>query len=99
MYLAYLPAITIFLGISLGLTVFAPKLYMLNWLYVVFGFGSIYFGGLFDLDKSIQRFTPFGWVKSIPVKDLDPTVTIWLSVIAIGLILVSVIGYRRKDLV
>lgn len=99
MYLAYLPAIAIFLGISLGLTVFATKLYMLNWLYVVFGFGSIYFGGLFDLDKSIQRFTPFGWVKSIPVKDLDPTVTIWLSVIAIGLILVSVIGYRRKDLV
>lgn len=99
MYLAYLPAIGIFIGLALVFTVYLPKLYMLNWLYLVFGFGSIYFGGLLKLDGNIQKLTPFGWLQDIPVKSLDPAAITTLCVIAFSLIFVSIIGYRRKDLV
>ncbi|WP_334331926.1 ABC transporter permease [Companilactobacillus sp. HBUAS59544] len=97
--LGYWPATMIFLGISACLVGWLPKLISLNFGYLIISFFIQYFGKLLKLPDWTEKLTPFGYLTKVPVKDFNPT-TFWFQLaLALILIVIGYIGYRRRDLV
>ena len=97
--LGYWPATMIFLGISACLVGWLPKLISLNFGYLIISFFIQYFGKLLKLPDWTEKLTPFGYLAKVPVKDFNPT-TFWFQLaLALILIVIGYVGYRRRDLV
>lgn len=97
--LGYWPATMIFLGISACLVGWLPKLISLNFGYLIISFFIQYFGKLLKLPDWTEKLTPFGYLAKVPVKAFNPT-TFWFQLaLALILIVIGYIGYRRRDLV
>ncbi|MFC6164023.1 ABC transporter permease [Lactiplantibacillus dongliensis] len=96
--LAYFPAMLVMIAFASLLVGWAPKLRHLSWLWVFYGFFSLYLGSLIDLPKWAKQLTPLGFVNKVPMKAIDWTTNWWLLAITVLLLLVAAIGYRRRDL-
>lgn len=98
-FYGYLSPLLIFLGISACLVGWLPKLTALNYGYLVIGFFVQYFGKLLKLSDWTKKLTPFGFIKQVPVKNFDVS-TFWFQIgIAVLLIIIGYIGYRKRDLI
>lgn len=98
-FYGYLPPLLIFLGISACLVGWLPKLTTLNYGYLIIGFFVMYFGKLLKLPDWTKKITPFGFINQVPVKNFD-VATFWFQIgIAIILIVIGYLGYRRRDLI
>ncbi|WP_334340867.1 ABC transporter permease [Companilactobacillus sp. HBUAS56275] len=95
----YLPALMIFLGISICLVGWLPKLISLNYGYLIAAFFIQYFGKLLKLPGWLSKLTPFGYITKVPVKNFDPATFWWQLLLAVVLIIVGYLGYRRRDLI
>lgn len=95
----YLPALMIFLGISICLVGWLPKLISLNYGYLIAAFFIQYFGKLLKLPDWLSKLTPFGYITKVPVKNFDPATFWWQLLLAVVLIIVGYLGYRRRDLI
>ncbi|GEO59404.1 ABC transporter permease [Companilactobacillus bobalius] len=95
----YTPPIMIFLGISTCLVGWLPKLITLNYGYLIAAFFVQYFGKLLKLPDWLNKLTPFGYITKVPVKNFDPTTFWWQLSIAVILIIIGYLGYRRRDLI
>jgi len=96
--LAYFPAMLVMIAFASLLVGWTPKLRHLSWLWVFYGFFSLYLGSLIDLPKWAKQLTPLGFVNKVPMKAIDWTTNWWLLAITVLLLLVAGIGYRRRDL-
>jgi len=96
--LAYLPAVWILTGITMLLFGLIPRLTALSWatlgLFVIIDL----VGEFFNLDKWILNLSPFTNVPNLFAGDTVSTSIVWIFVIAVVLMFLGLLGYRRRDI-
>ena len=97
--LVYYPAMLVMIGVAALLNGFLPKLTSLVWFYYLYTFFVLYLGILLKLPEWLGKLSPFGHVPQVPIEDLSFMPLIILTVIAIGLMAISFVGYRKRDMV
>jgi ABC-2 type transport system permease protein len=95
--LVQLPAVLVVIGLATALVGAAPRLASLAWLVVVWALLAGIFGPLLNLPEWAVKLSPFGWVPRVPAEDLDVVPLVGLVVVAVVLITVGLIGFRRRD--
>jgi len=98
-FLGYLSPILILLGISTCLLGWLPKMTSLNYGYLILAFFIQYFGKLLKLPDWLNKLTPFGFINKVPVKTFDPSTFWWQIMLAVILIIIGYLGYRKRDLI
>ncbi|ALX49308.1 ABC transporter permease [Lentibacillus amyloliquefaciens] len=96
--LAFYPALLVMIGLAVFLIGFAPKLSSLVWLYLFYSFIVLYFGNMFQFPAWVSKLSPFGYIPELPVDEMEWMPVIILTVIAIGLAIVGMFGYRKRDI-
>lgn len=96
--LAYLPAMLAMIGLGVVLIGWAPNLTNAVWLYLTFSFVVIYFGGLFQFPEWLGKLTPYGYVSEIPIEEMNYLNAAILSVVAVVLTAIGMIGFNRRDI-
>lgn len=93
----YLPALWVMTGLAVLLIGFFPKYTFLIWLYLGYSYVAVYFGGIFQFPDWVAELTPFGWVASYPVDEVNtmPVVGLVLTVVMLGT--AGFIGFARRD--
>lgn len=93
-----IPIVVLLTAVALLLTGLLPKLTVLAWLVLGYGFLSVYMGALLKLPDWAKQLTPFDWQPKVPVSQLDWG-AFWLTLgAAVILIVVGWIGYQKRDL-
>lgn len=95
---AQLPEVWVFLALSVLLVGCWPRLKAVSWLYLALGFISVYMGSLLKLPDWVKNVTPTGWMPRVPLHAMDWTTFSWMVGLAVVLVLIGWIGYRRRDL-
>ena len=55
------------------------------------------FGALFNLNRIVMGISPFAHVPRMPGAAFAAAPMLWLTVIAAGLVVVGLSGFRRRD--
>jgi ABC-2 type transport system permease protein len=96
--LAYYPAVLVMIGLAVLLIGFMPKLSPLVWLYLFYSFVVLYFGNIFQFPDWVGKLSPFGYIPELPVDEMEWTPVIILTIVAIGLTVVGMLGYNKRDI-
>jgi len=94
----YLPALWLLLGVTLFLIGVLPKLVGLAWAYLGYAFIVVYFGQLLNLPDWMEKTTPFGYIPSYPLEEINFLPLFILTLIAIMFISIGLLGYRNRDI-
>ncbi len=95
--LVRLPAVWVMIGIALALFGVAPRWMALGWVILV-GFlllGEL--GPLFGLSPRVMDISPFSHIPRLPGGGLTATPLLWLTAAAALLIVIGLVGFRRRD--
>lgn len=95
--LLYLPAFWVMTGLAVLLIGFFPKYTFVIWLYLGYSFIAVYFGEIFQFPEWVGELTPFGWVSSYPVEDINPMPAIGLMLISLIIGAAGFVGFIRRD--
>lgn len=95
---AYLPAVWVFAGLALALFGLVPRLFPAAWALVVYAIVVGIMGGLLGLPDWTFELSPVGHVPRLPAQDLEIAPLIALLVIAADLVILGLVGFRRRDL-
>jgi ABC-2 type transport system permease protein len=95
--LVQLPAVLIVIGLAAALVGLAPRIAPLAWLVVVWALLVGIFGRLLDLPDWAAKLSPFGWLPRVPAEDVDVVPLVGLIVVAVALLTVGLVGFRRRD--
>lgn len=98
-FYGYLSPLLVLIGISAFLIGWLPKLVAINYGYLILAFFIQYFGKLLKLPDWSSKISPFGFIDKVPVKNFDIATFWWQIGIAVILIGIGYIGYRRRDLI
>ncbi len=94
----YLPAVWILTGITMLLFGLIPRLTALSWaalgLFVVIGL----IGQFFNLSQWILNLSPFTYVPNIFTTEVVGTSLGWLLILAVILMIIGLLGFRRRDI-
>ncbi|MFD1738404.1 ABC transporter permease [Bacillus salitolerans] len=96
--LSYYPAMLVMISLAVLLIGFFPKLTIFIWLYILYSFLVLYLGGLFQFSDWIGNISPFGHVPQTPIEDFSFTPLLLLSMIAIVLTIIGIIGFNKRDI-
>jgi len=96
--LVYLPAIWIMTGLAVLLIGVSPKLTSLSWLFLGYSFFVVYLGSLLQFPDWMSKLSPFGHIPQIPVEEMNWIHLIVLTGIALCMIIIGFISYRRRDI-
>ncbi len=96
--LSYYPAMLVMIGSAVFLIGYLPKLSALVWLYIFYSFVVLYFGGLFQFSEWIGNLSPYGHVPQAPVEEFSIMPLIVLGITATALILLGVLGFKKRDI-
>ncbi|ALX48546.1 ABC transporter permease [Lentibacillus amyloliquefaciens] len=94
----YLPAMWLIIGLAILLIGLLPKIATFVWAYVFYGFVTVYIGDMLELPEWLNNLSVFEHVPQLPAADMDFENIIWITGIAIVLMVTGFIGYRRRDL-
>ncbi|MBS4210081.1 ABC transporter permease [Bacillus sp. FJAT-50079] len=94
----YLPAIWVMIGIATLLVGIAPKFTSSIWLYLTYSFIVIYLGELLQFPEWISKLSPYGHISKLPIEDMDFMKATVLTLIALALVLIGFIAYRKRDI-
>jgi ABC-2 type transport system permease protein len=95
--LVQIPAAWVIIGIVVAAFGIAPRLIVLGWVALA-GFVLLgEFGSLFNLSQIVMDISPFAHVPRMPGAGFAAAPMLWLTVIAAGLIVVGLTGFRRRD--
>lgn len=97
-FIAYVPAMLVMVAVASLLVGWLPKWRYLAWVWVGYGFFSLYLGNLIKMPKWSKELTPLGFVNKVPVKALSWTTSGWCLALAVLLLVLAAISYRRRDL-
>lgn len=92
------PALWVFAGIAALLIGWAPRSTSLVWMLIAYAAVISYLGPILQLADWTSRFSPFGWVPGYPAEDISAVPLIGLTLVAVVLIVVGLVGFRRRDL-
>lgn len=96
--LAYSPALWVAIGLAVALFGWVPRAVAVAWVIPVYGFVVGYLGEVLKFPDILNDLSPFGHVPQLPAKDMSWTPLLALTAIAVGLVWVGLVGFRRRDL-
>lgn len=96
--LAYYPAVLVMIGITVCLIGWLPKFTSVIWMYLLYAFIVLYFGGLFQLSDWLGKLSPFGFIPQVPVEELTFLPLFLLTVIALLLTAIGFVGFNKRDI-
>ncbi|WP_078544873.1 ABC transporter permease [Litchfieldia alkalitelluris] len=96
--LSYYPAMLVMISLSVFLIGFFPRITSFVWLYIVYSFMVVYFGGLFQISEVISGLSPFGHVPQAPVEEFSVVPLLLLTLVAMVLTLLGRIGFNKRDI-
>ncbi len=92
-----IPAVWLIVGIVVAAFGLAPRAIVAGWLALVAFMLLGEFGSLFNLNHYVMDISPFAHVPRLPGGAFSVAPMVWLTVIAAGLIVVGLAGFRRRD--
>lgn len=95
--MVYLPALWVMLGVTILLIGIGPRFSGFSWFYLLFAFFVVYLGGLLEFPNWLANLSPFAHIPQLPVEEMNYGRLIILTVIAVVLMLIGFIGYRKRD--
>lgn len=97
-HLAFIPALLVFLALAGLLYGFVPGAVGVAWIPVAYAFLMGFFGPLWDLPQWVLNLSVFEHIPEIPVEDFGLTSPLVLTVIAVGVGIAALAGFRDRDL-
>ncbi|MCM3719427.1 ABC transporter permease [Fictibacillus phosphorivorans] len=96
--LVFYPAMLVMIGIAAFLIGFLPKMTSFIWIYFLYSFFVLYIGNLMELPKWVGQLSPFGHVPQVPIEEATFLPLFLLSIVAVGLMIISFVGFRNRDI-
>lgn len=97
-FVAYLPAVLVFLGLVTALFAWVPRLTGIAWALLAYTFVVGMFGDLFELPEWVFGLSPFHWVPSPFVEDVAAGDMLGLWATVAVLFVLAFAGFRRRDI-
>lgn len=95
---AYVPALWVAGGVAAALYGWSLRAAPLAWLVPVYAFVVGYLGELFGFPEWMNNLSPLGHVPRLPAAEFEPVPLVVLTVFAIGLTALGLVGLRRRNL-
>ncbi|MDR2977405.1 MAG: ABC transporter permease [Streptococcaceae bacterium] len=95
----YLVAIAFVLGLLCLLIAFLPRFTGVIYAYIAFLLFMSYLGGMLDLPDWLMKLSVYDYIPKIPLKAMEWPPVVGISSLAIVLIVIGFVGYRRRDLI
>ncbi|TRW44148.1 ABC transporter permease [Georgenia yuyongxinii] len=95
---AYLPAVAVVAGLAVALVGLLPRLAALVWVLVAYVIFVTWFGGLLNLPGWAHDLSPLARTPYVPVEDVAAGPLVGLAVVAVVLVGLGFVGFRRRDL-
>lgn len=95
--MAYIPAMLVMVGVAVLLIGCLPRLAGFVWLYLGFSFFVVYLGGILQIPEWTSNLSPFGYIPQLPIDEMSYGAVSALTGIALFLVVIGLIGYRRRD--
>jgi len=95
---SFFPAMLVMIGLAALLNGFLPRLTHLIWIYLLYSFFFLYLGNLMQFPDWVGQLSPFGHVPKVPIEDIAYLPLFILTIIAVGFMILSFIGFRKRDI-
>lgn len=96
--IVFYPAMLVMIGIVALLNGLLPRLTYFIWIYFIYSFFVLYLGNLMQFPEWIGKLSPFGYVPKVPIEDATFMPMFLLTVLAIVLMAISFVCFRRRDI-
>ncbi|MCR6107490.1 ABC-2 transporter permease [Salipaludibacillus agaradhaerens] len=96
--IVFYPAMIVMIGLAVLLIGCLPKLTQVTWIYLLYSFIVVYLGQMFQFPDWVAQLTPFGHIQKVPIEDASFLTLFILSAIAVVVIMMGFIGYRKRDM-
>lgn len=96
--LSYAPAVWATAGIAVTVFGLFPRAIGLAWALLGYAVFVVYFGSLLDLPHWMFNLSPYEHVARMPADPFSATPLVILTVLAAGLVVAGLAGFRRRDL-
>ncbi|SDT71116.1 ABC transporter permease [Jiangella sp. DSM 45060] len=96
--LAHVVGVWLVVAIVVALFGWAPQLVHLGWVVLTFGVVVGVLGGFFQFPDWVTKISPFDAASTLPGGDLDTAAVVIMGVLAVALIWIGLLGFRRRDL-
>ncbi|HLT56060.1 MAG TPA: ABC transporter permease, partial [Bacillota bacterium] len=96
--LVFYPAMLVMIGIAAFLNGFLPRLTHLVWIYFIYSFFILYLGNMMQFPDWAGKLSPFGHVPQMPIEEATFMPLFLLGIIALGLMIISFVGFRKRDI-
>ncbi|UCZ53573.1 ABC transporter permease [Bacillus shivajii] len=96
--LAFAPALWVAIGLGVALFGLWPKKAAFSWAVVIYAFFVVYLGGALQLPEWVMNLSPYEHISRIPAEDLVITPLLSLTAIAIGLMIVGITAFTKRDI-
>ncbi|MBU9788858.1 ABC transporter permease [Lentilactobacillus sp. G22-6] len=97
-FVAMLPVLILFMSTLVCFIGILPKLRSVVWILLGGSFVISYFGRLIDLPNWAMKISPFYWFDKVPIHEINAEPVWWLLAVALVLIVIGFVGYRKRDL-
>ncbi|EGD45577.1 ABC transporter membrane-spanning protein [Nocardioidaceae bacterium Broad-1] len=97
--LAYVPAVLVIVALALALYAWAPQAAsavcwaVFGWMFLV-----LILADVLDLPDWVRGLSPFWWIKNTMIESQPLSHTLGLSAVALALLLMAMVGFRRRDI-
>ncbi|MFF0726223.1 ABC transporter permease [Streptomyces sp. NPDC004134] len=96
--LAFAPALWVTIGLAVALFGWFPRAVAAAWVVPVYGFVVDYLGEILKFPDILGDLSPFGHIPQLPAQDMSWPPLLVLTAIAVGLVWLGLLGFRRRDL-
>lgn len=93
-----LPAVWVLIGIAAAVFGIVPRLVVIGWIALVVFLLVGELGPIFELDPAIMELSPYAHTPRLPGGELTAAPLLWLVGITAVLIILGILGLRRRDL-
>lgn len=96
--MAYLPAVAVIGGLAAALHGWAPRLGVITWVVLAGCFVVGWLGDLLSIPDAVRNISPFNLTPRLPQEAMDWSVVGGLSALALVLLVLAMVGLRRRDI-
>ena len=94
-----LPAVLVLVGVAVLLMGWLPRATAVAWALMGFAFVVGWLGGLIRLPSWAEGISPFAHLPQVPVEEVSVGPLVLLTLLAVALVAVGGVGFRRRDIV
>ncbi|TDD70436.1 hypothetical protein E1262_09310 [Jiangella aurantiaca] len=96
--LAHTVGVWLVVAVAAALIGLAPQLVHLTWVVLTYGVVVGVLGGFFQFPDWVTKISPFDAASTLPGGDLGTVAVVIMGVLAVALLWIGLLGFRRRDL-